>query len=128
MPWKVRSPSTLYFLSPAFVKEVLLKVSVPYLAASKKSGLFKWLFLCSLLVLMLLMSAVSATEASEKSSLEEVIFASTLVKVPTMVAMARWEMAKFSWEWGLSQVQVCAKLAVARKNKAAVTIVIFFIV
>ena len=40
-PCNVRLPANLYFLSPTFLKEVLLKVRVGNFSASKKSALFR---------------------------------------------------------------------------------------
>src|SRR5580692_4961185 len=75
---------------------------------------------------MLLTSAVSVICASLRSSLEAVIFASTVPKVPSISLMVMCVTPKFSWEWALSQVQPCAKPAPAINKKAVVMAMIFF--
>ena len=64
-PCMVKSPVTLKVLSLTFLNDLLLKVSVGNLAASKKSGEHKCSSRFTSSVLMLLISAVRSTCASE---------------------------------------------------------------
>src|ERR1700761_9581362 len=68
---------------------------------------------------MLFTSAVSWIWASDRSSLDEVMVASISL-------MVMWVTPKLSWEWALSQVQVCAKLAEAARRAVMVMKTIFF--
>src|SRR5688500_16604488 len=106
MPWKVRSPVTLYFLSVCFSKPVLLNTIVGYFAASKKSAPFKCVSLSSTSVSIELTSATMLTTASEKSSFCAVISDSVILNDPSISDIIKLLTEKRSDECSGSRDQV----------------------